>query len=455
MITSSDHDEKIRRRSLGDISILDVGTFKVDNYHTKPFLTSGGSVVVKTVYKVVIEDRLGKVWSTEKRYSDFRLLYEQATSQGVAVEYEDDYTFPSKTWLRNGEDVKESRRDNFHQLLQLLWRKGARSLMFSFLIDCEEGSVITAEDDQFSSVNNRVDLALESNNDFNQQQGGISHQQVKGVDDDTIISERKNLNKYYQITMKQIIITSALAITTTAIVSPVMSYIIFLMLSKNNEHFNKEHLNEESLNRLVRTLNEVISSNGDLITLVTSVHRDVQGPSRDYMPVFSSPAVENEKLFSGVILVSRIVFGLCAVRLSFLRHLVSRLSLITILFAVSLLWCIERFLLHPNLSSSTFSIVYCTSCFVSGIQSILVCMAMSVLFKKLSRWPSCGADGRLAKEVEIGDKEENSDTIGNLSLDDIKVVHDLVIEGLTRPSLSVHDLKCVHKHIMKGLRKKK
>ena len=147
------------------------------------------------------------MWSTEKRYSDFRLLYEQATSQGVTVEYEDDYTFPSKTWLRNGEDVKESRRDNFHQLLQLLWRKGARSLMFSFLIDCEEGSVITAEDDQFSSVNNRVDLALESNNAFNQQQGGISHQQVKGIDYDTIISERKNLNKYYQITMKQIIIT--------------------------------------------------------------------------------------------------------------------------------------------------------------------------------------------------------------------------------------------------------
>jgi len=85
------------------------------------------------------------VWSTEKRYSDFRLLYEQATSQGVTVEYEDDYTFPSKTWLRNGEDVKESRRDNFHQLLQLLWRKGARSLMFSFLIDCEEGGVITAD----------------------------------------------------------------------------------------------------------------------------------------------------------------------------------------------------------------------------------------------------------------------------------------------------------------------
>ena len=82
-------------------------------------------------------------------------------------------------------------------------------------------------------------------------------------------------------------------------------------------------------------------------------------------------------------------------------------------------------------------------------------MATSVLFKKLSRWSSFGADGCLAKEVEIGDKEENSDTIGNLSLDDIKVVHDLVIEGLTRPSLSVHDLKCVHKHIMKGLRKKK
>ena len=38
MITSSDHDEKIRRRSLGDISILDGGTFKVDNYHAENIL---------------------------------------------------------------------------------------------------------------------------------------------------------------------------------------------------------------------------------------------------------------------------------------------------------------------------------------------------------------------------------------------------------------------------------
>ena len=69
-----------KKRSLGDSSILDGGTFSVESFHDKPFLGSNGAVIIKTVYRLAVKDRQGQTWHTEKRYSDFRSLHEQATS---------------------------------------------------------------------------------------------------------------------------------------------------------------------------------------------------------------------------------------------------------------------------------------------------------------------------------------------------------------------------------------
>ena len=63
-----------KKRSLGDSSILDGGTFSVESFHDKPFLGSNGAVVIKTVYRLAVKDRQGQTWHTEKRYSDILTL---------------------------------------------------------------------------------------------------------------------------------------------------------------------------------------------------------------------------------------------------------------------------------------------------------------------------------------------------------------------------------------------
>ena len=82
--------------SFNNIAHLYRRTFSVGSFHDKPFLGSNGAIIIKTVYRLAVKDRQGQTWHTEKRYSDFRSLHEQATSLGLMNDHDDHCSFPSK-----------------------------------------------------------------------------------------------------------------------------------------------------------------------------------------------------------------------------------------------------------------------------------------------------------------------------------------------------------------------
>ena len=53
-------------------------------------------------------------------------------------------------------------------------------------------------------------------------------------------------------------------------------------------------------------------------------------------------------------------------------------------------------------------------------------------------------------DMEVMSDGANSGNTCNISLSELKTVHDILIEGLTRPSLSVEGLKRVHECITEG-----
>ena len=134
------------RKSLGNVAPLDDAIISVEDPHKKPFMGGGhsGSVEFKTVYRIVVKDAHGRLWSADKRYSDFEHLYKIAEEKGVFDEHPQ-YTFPSKKWLQHSEEVKEERRKKFNELLTLLNVGEAKLFLLGFLIDCEESDLESPE----------------------------------------------------------------------------------------------------------------------------------------------------------------------------------------------------------------------------------------------------------------------------------------------------------------------
>ncbi|GMH78452.1 hypothetical protein TrLO_g12526 [Triparma laevis f. longispina] len=446
-----------KKRSLGDSSILDGGTFSVESFHDKPFLGSNGAVVIKTVYRLAVKDRQGQTWHTEKRYSDFRSLHEQATSLGLMNDHNDHYSFPSKAWLRSGEIVKEARRENFHDLLQLLWGKNAKGLLFSFLIDWEETGMNSGE---------ATDNLLEDG-DYARASGSRLTNTRKEilVEDKTTSRKEEESTSVFQVSAKQIIFVCAL----TMITSTLFSILVDFLLTKSTylDEEGRGNLLESSENDDIKAdyvtgeLGKIVTSNDEIkIQLALLLERLQTSPTNSQvdLPEHLSSAIENEALYSVMTFLTKIAVGTCIVRSGLVPGLAQLRSFKAPLASLLLLWYVERFLLPWKLSSSTSTFYLLTICIhvcTTGCCCVVVSIMIDHLLQSSSRDGGEEYDEEDEGEGESSDMEVTSDGANssntcNISLSELKTVHDILIEGITRPSLSVEGLKRVHECITKG-----
>mmetsp|Transcript_3631 Transcript_3631/g.6893 ORF Transcript_3631/g.6893 Transcript_3631/m.6893 type:complete len:424 (-) Transcript_3631:216-1487(-) len=408
--TSPEVEKPEERRSTRSLSFVEGATMSVLGYRDKARSSNSASTDVKTLYWVLVKDKLGRSWSTEKTYTDFRELYKLAKYRVLSVDYDIDYAFPSKQWIQHGDDVKEKRRRSFHELLQHLSRKGDVGLLTMFLIDCEEARGARLSEDEMSELSES--------------------------DQHPLPDPQKPENGHHFHQSEPSTWKLATSLTLTALLSSIISCTIATYTLRFHGPF-RQH-DDHGSDEILMALRDALLKGDELKDLVSALEANCHlRPEPSYLPLPTQVHIDETPPRS--LYIFEVVLGLCLACWASSRLSWHRFSWKANFASLVLLYGLEQGLsstMHSPLAIHMYNFVFRVGRVLFGA----LLFSSAFIRRQDSSAENC-------EEYPTSDDEASGDANRGLSLSDLKNIHDLIVEGLTRPSLTEGDLRTVHRRV--------